>query len=289
MAARPWENRVFDTTSVSKDVFESYSVKSDSHEFNHEFNVIVERPTQAATTDAIATQLQQQQPRLTKPSSSYQSPAPAPARAPPVARAQAPASAPPAALRTDQTGAATTATSHYTAHRTTSQGGGPVTPPSTYKLSTPVLLRSASPRSIRRDDIEEVSTVSAKSMASRHNAARHSNAGSAKSRDDESLASSPSVPNYMQATQSAKAKVRSHSMPKLRPGTPEKDSSSWTKRMSMHVGENTLSSEHPLVLRPFRPSPYAQRSPSLRSDHPSLHIDPGDACSEVSAVRTLYT
>lgn len=248
MAARPWENRVFDTTSVSKDVFDSYSVKSDNHEYVPKRSADVPAPTEPL--------------RLIKPQ--------------PVNQPQPPRASQP-----------------------------PVTPPSAYKLSAPVLIRSASPRSsIRREDIEEggstVSAATARSMASgpRYgNGARYSTAGSVMSRDDESLASSPSVPNYMQATQSAKAKVRSHSTPKQRPGTPEKDTSSWaatkTKRLSLPVtAENLLpvpnigsSVAGSIILRPFRPTPYAQRSPSLRS---SMPIDQGDASSDASGVRSLY-
>lgn len=275
MAARPWENRVFDTTSVSKDVFDSYSVKSDTHEPSY-------IPKPPATDPATIPS----QPRLHKPSSSFQ------------------AQANVAAIRTDQNNNTTNhessrppaaMPSHYTMKRTVSLGA-PVTPattpPSAYKLSAPMLIRTASPRSsLRREDIEEGgSTVSAKSMASRYNGGiRYSNAGSVMSRDDESLASSPSVPNYMQATQSAKAKVRSHSTPKQRPGTPEKEiPSSWKKRLSMPVDENVSSSGNDIILRPFRPSPYAQRSPSLRSDQRSMANDPGDASSEVSGIRGLY-
>jgi len=90
----------------------------------------------------------------------------------------------------------------------------PITPPSAYKT----VIRSASPRAsiIRREDIEEAGSQVSK--ATTRYGTRQSHAGSVRSRDDESLASSPSVPNYMQATQSAKAKVRSHSTPKQRPG-----------------------------------------------------------------------
>lgn len=271
MAARPWENRVFDTTSVSKDVFDSYSVKSDTHE-----TYIPKLPTTDHATIPNQT-------RLHKPSSSFQAQANVAAIRTDQNNTNQESSRPPAAM-----------SSHYTMKRTVSLGA-PVTPattpPSAYKLSAPILIRTASPRSsLRREDIEEGgSTVSAKSMASRYNGGiRYSNAGSVMSRDDESLASSPSVPNYMQATQSAKAKVRSHSTPKQRPGTPEKEiTSSWKKSLSMPVDENA-SSGNDIILRPFRPSPYAQRSPSLRSDQRSVANDPGDASSEVSGIRGLY-
>lgn len=114
---------------------------------------------------------------------------------------------------------------------------------------------------------------------------RHSHTGSVRSRDDESLANSPSMPNYMQATQSAKAKVRSHSTPRQRPGTPER------KRFSLPMSPERLAMGSPgrIVL------PRAPRSPSLRPDQrsvSSMGSRPGDATpatSEVSGLRTpLY-
>ncbi|KAG0580981.1 hypothetical protein KC19_4G215300 [Ceratodon purpureus] len=302
MAARPWENRVFDTTSVSKDVFDSYSVKSTDHD-----HYIPKKLADAS------------EPRLNKQpsSSSHQNQGPS----------NSTAQTGPTSLRIENNHSAlnhdprpngmpavsaprgsghsySLSHGHFnspsTMKRTSSQGAPsfhpPVTPPSAYKLSAPVLIRSASPRrSIRREDIEEGgSTVSttARSMVS----GPRYGARSVISRDDESLASSPSVPNYMQATQSAKAKVRSHSTPKQRPGTPEKDNS-WAmkKRHSLPIAENLInSSSGPAVtLRPFRPTPYAQRSPSLRTDRgTSDQRSEGDATpasSEVSgAPRGLY-
>ena len=295
MAARPWENRVFDTTSVSKDVFDSYSVKSADNDHY--------TPKKAAGAG---------EPRLSKQSSSHQN-----GQAPPNSTTL---QIGPTSLRIENNHSANHdprpnggpamsaphgnghghAHSHYnspsTMKRTSSQGAPnfhpPVTLPSAYKTSTPVLIRSASPRSsIRREDIEEGgSTVSttARSMVS----GPRYGTRSVISRDDESLASSPSVPNYMQATQSAKAKVRSHSTPKQRPGTPEKDTS-WApkKRLSLPIAENLINSSGPIVLRPFRPTPYAQRSPSLRTDRGNDQRSEGDATpasSEVSGARGLY-
>ncbi|CAK9229690.1 unnamed protein product, partial [Sphagnum troendelagicum] len=110
-------------------------------------------------------------------------------------------------------------------HHTTSKGALQSPAPSSFKS-----VRPASPRSrVRREDPEEAgsaistTTRSTPSMpiANPRFGTRYSTAGSI--RDDESLASSPAVPNYMQATQSARNKARSHSTPKQRPGTPEKD------------------------------------------------------------------
>ncbi|XP_024373781.1 protein IQ-DOMAIN 18 isoform X2 [Physcomitrium patens] len=290
MAARPWENRVFDTASVSKDVFDSYSVKSADH---HDY-------TPRKHTDG--------DPRLNKLQTLYQTQVP-----PPVQTASSRTESYSGNHHDARNGPAMSAPygnghghshSHHspsTMQRTSSQGAfhPPVTPPSAYK-STPVLVRSASPRtSIRREDIEEggstVSAATARSMASGPRyGTRYSHAGSVMSRDDESLASFPSVPNYMQATQSAKAKVRSHSTPKQRPGTLEKDNS-WSskKRHSLPISENIVPNSGPIILRPFRPTPYAQRSPSLRNDQRSLSSlaneshqgDATPASSEVSGLR----
>ena len=93
--------------------------------------------------------------------------------------------------------------------------------PSTPKqASTPARkLKSASPRSsIVGPDDDTRSMVSMQSERNR----RHSIAGSSV-RDDESLASSPSLPSYMVPTESARAKTKSQSP--LAPeanGTPEK-------------------------------------------------------------------
>ncbi|CAM6075204.1 unnamed protein product [Sphagnum tenellum] len=116
-------------------------------------------------------------------------------------------------------------------------------------------VRPASPRSrVRREDPEEAgsaistTTRSTPSMpiANPRFGTRYSTAGSI--HDDESLASSPAVPNYMQATQSARNKARSHSTPKQRPGTPEKDGwSTAKKRLSFPISEDLISSS---ILKP---------------------------------------
>lgn len=152
----------------------------------------------------------------------------------------------------------------------------PVTPPPVQKAPAPP--RSASPRGQPHahifslpnpDDDHDLSSVlsttrSSLSMLSDRPkfGTKYSTAGSI--RDDESLASSPSVPNYMTITQSARAKVRSHSTPKQRPDTPEKEmTGSAKKRLSFPTVDTLMSSSGPM--RQSRSSGYAQRSPSLRS------------------------
>ncbi|CAK9279131.1 unnamed protein product, partial [Sphagnum jensenii] len=207
MAARPWENRVFDNNSASKDglqiVPHSSSVlsKGNSRSHSHQSSIAV--------------------------------------------------------------------------HRTTSQGALQSPAPSSFKS-----VRPASPRSrVRKEEPEEDgSTISttARSTPSMpignpQFGTRYSMAGSI--RDDESLASSPAVPNYMQATQSARNKARSHSTPKQRPGTPEKDGwSSAKKRLSFPISEDLISSSGPMM-RPFKPTAYPQRSPSIKGAPGPIRMD----------------
>ena len=257
MAARPWENRIFDNTSVSKDVFESFSVKSAEVE-------ALQKKIEAAGD-----------PRLTKQHSSYnnQRSSFSAQNAPPM-RSESYTS------NQDSRNGPSMSASHYnrghrhshlspsTMQRTTSQSAvhSPATLPSSQK-TTPVLIRSASPRnSIRREEPEEggstVSTTARSSPSGLRFGTRYSQAGSI--RDDESLSSSRAVPNYMQATQSARAKARSLSQPKQRPGTPEKDGwASAKKRLSFPISENLISNSGP-TMKPFRPTAYPQRSPSLK-------------------------
>lgn len=86
-------------------------------------------------------------------------------------------------------------------------------------------LNKASPRESWNMDDETKSMVSVQSERVR----RHSIAGSIV-RDDESLASSPSVPSYMVPTKSAKAKSRMQSPLAVENGTPEKVSFGTAKK-----------------------------------------------------------
>ncbi|KAJ7972435.1 protein IQ-DOMAIN 1 [Quillaja saponaria] len=88
-------------------------------------------------------------------------------------------------------------------------------------------LKSPSQKSNWGLDDDSKSMVSAQSDRFR----RHSIAGSSV-RDDESLASSPSVPSYMIPTQSAKAKSRMQSPLATENGTTEKESSGTAKKTS---------------------------------------------------------
>lgn len=115
-----------------------------------------------------------------------------------------------------------------------------------------------------------------------HGNNRRSSLAGSSVRDDESLMSSPSVPNYMAATQSARAKVRSLSSPKQRRGgeTPEREQQSkvvYARRRLSFPSINTCVVEEACVGNAptsinKRPLAITQRSPSMKG-FPALTIN----------------
>ncbi|KAL8135975.1 hypothetical protein AgCh_010554 [Apium graveolens] len=97
------------------------------------------------------------------------------------------------------------------------------------KVTSPKAARKFKPpspgASVMSIDYDSKSMMSVQSEQNR----RHSIAGSSV-RDDESLASSPSVPGYMAATRSAKAKSRLQSPLGMENGTPEKVPAGYAKK-----------------------------------------------------------
>lgn len=145
----------------------------------------------------------------------------------------------------------------------------PVTPSPAARSATHV--RSASPRSCggRKSNSnynEEIHTPASLSSGPRLGSRRTTVLDYTSVHDDYSYAYSPAVPNYMTATESARAKIRSQSAPRQRPATPEKERlSSVKKRLSFPAVATDASS--------MASSAVARKSPSLRS--PSLKSMPG--------------
>jgi len=267
MAARPWENRVFDTNSASKDVFDGCSVKnSDGNFVAH----VGETECGPKRKNSLA-----KQKKLVPHSGSIRSESWTPNQGLHIVPHSS-------SILSNENSRSHGHQSYVALHRTTSQGALQALVPSSLKSVRPVSPCSR----VRRDDPEEdgsaISTTArstpSMTIGNPRFGTHYSTGGSI--RDDESLASSPAVPNYMQATQSARNKVRSHSTPKQRPGLSEKDGwSTAKKRLSFPISEDLISSSGPLM-HPFKPTAYPQHGASMKGA-------PGFIRSDQSLVPSL--
>ncbi|KAI3681911.1 hypothetical protein L6452_36718 [Arctium lappa] len=104
----------------------------------------------------------------------------------------------------------------------------PVTPSSSSKTTRPIQVRSASPHYERSYHSTQSQTPSLRSNYSFNTVLHQHPRGST---------SGGAMPNYMAATESAKARVRSQSAPRQRPSTPERDRSA-KKRLSFPIPDS---------------------------------------------------
>ncbi|KAJ9539043.1 hypothetical protein OSB04_031776 [Centaurea solstitialis] len=119
----------------------------------------------------------------------------------------------------------------------------PITPSSSSSKPTtrPIQVRSASPHYERSYHSTQSQTPSLRSNYS-FNSALHHQYQHQHQHPRGSTSGGAAMPNYMAATESAKARVRSQSAPRQRPSTPERDrSSSAKKRLSFPVPPDSYS------------------------------------------------
>ncbi|OVA04723.1 IQ motif [Macleaya cordata] len=142
-------------------------------------------------------------------------------------------------------------------HQNFSLNQSPITP-SPSKTRPPLQVRSASPRCFR----EERNYPTAQTPSSnfyyndRHRVSGFGVGGTGGG-------ASGSIPNYMAATESAKARVRSQSAPRQRPLTPERE----------RVGSVKKRLSFPVPPDPYNSGGFGQnlRSPSFKSVHGGIH------------------
>eukprot|EP00250_Pteridium_aquilinum_P016643 c23216_g3_i1 orf=40-1812(-) len=176
------------------------------------------------------------------------------------------------------------------------------TPTTTIQRPISIKIRPASPRGIAARLSEEAGSgiSTARSSQSIYSAAgarfysnnRRSSMAGSSVRDDESLVSLPSVPNYMVATQSARAKARSLSSPKQRKGgeTPEREQQgngvNARRRLSFPSMNNSAiyAAEEAISINKRAPFAIAQRSPSMKGfPVPTINTDKPSTASLVDS------
>lgn len=155
-----------------------------------------------------------------------------------------------------------TASPFHKAHHNLSLHLSPVTP--SPSKTRPLQVRSASPRCLKEE--ESHSTAHTPNLASIHCFNGSMCRQGASTNGD---VASAVLPNYMAATESAKARVRSESAPRQKPSTPERErgGGSARKRLSYPVPEAPLSSTSTTCSSMLSKS---LRSPSFKSVHANL-------------------